>query len=292
METESLVDEDGLRLWPQSWHVPEKTLNSFDAEPLKSLGTCSAFSVPEASSPVTLNCYFLGGQAPPDPSKGAREIPSVPGCAPTTPDPEGGLPSSSPQPHHPEEAPMAILPVDMSPVHQCGLDRPAGPLGAETAPSPANPESGGQSRKRKKRGTEEIAGVSQTTTPSNLNSREFISNMKKPDKRARMWAFRGRVTGLPRLTWWLLLITSCHTEKNPLTAPDRPRPSPAVCAHPQDSPPGGTLACTMDSGNDACRPAHCHTGTNASDADADGGKAVQGGDGVCGNFCAFLSVLP
>lgn len=73
---------------------------------------------------------------------------------------------------------------------------------------------------------EEIAGVSQTTTPSNLNSREFISDMKKPDRRARMWAFRGRVTGLPRLTWWLLLITSCHMEKNPLTASDRPSPSP------------------------------------------------------------------
>ncbi|MXQ94517.1 hypothetical protein E5288_WYG021610 [Bos mutus] len=26
----------------------------------------------------------------------------------------------------------------------------------------------------------------------------------------------------------------------------------------------------MDSGDDACRPTHCHTGTNASDADADG----------------------
>lgn len=65
METESLVDEDVLCLWPQSWHVSEKTLNSFDAGPLKSLGTCRAFSVPETSSPVTLNCYFLRGQAPP-----------------------------------------------------------------------------------------------------------------------------------------------------------------------------------------------------------------------------------
>lgn len=49
--------------------MPKKTLNRFDAGPLKSLGICSAFSVPEASSPVTLNCYFLRGKAPPTPAK-------------------------------------------------------------------------------------------------------------------------------------------------------------------------------------------------------------------------------
>lgn len=124
----------------------------------------------------------------------------------------------------------------MSPVHQRGRDRPAGPPEAETVPSPANPKSRGQSRKGKIRGMEERAGVSQTTIPSNLHGHEFMSHMKKLDRRARMWAFGGRVTGLPRLTWWLLLITSCHTEKNPLTAPDRPHPSPPVCANPQDSP--------------------------------------------------------
>lgn len=78
--------------------------------------------------------------------------------------------------------------------------------------------------------------VSAKPQPPATYSHEFMSHMKKLDRRARMWAFRGRVTGLPRLTWWLLLITSCHTEKNPLTAPDRPHPSPPVCANPQDSP--------------------------------------------------------
>ena len=207
---------------------PEKTLNSFDAGPLKNLGNCTAFSVPEASSPATLDCYLLQGQAP--------SSAAVPGCAPTTPDPEGELPSSSLSLTARKRVPVAVLPGDMSPVHQRGHDRPAGPPGAQTALSPANPESGGQSRKRKKRGTEEMAGVSQTTTPINLNSREFMSDMKKQDRRACMLAFRGKVTGLPRLTWWLPLITSCHMEKNPLTAPDRPRPSPRVCANPQDSP--------------------------------------------------------
>ena len=66
--------------------------------------------------------------------------------------------------------------VWVSPVHQCGLDRPAGPLGAETAPSPANPESGGQSRKRKKRGTEEIAGISVNGTLGEGNSIEALLN--------------------------------------------------------------------------------------------------------------------
>ena len=183
--------------------------------------------MPEASSPATLACYLLRGQAP--------SSAAVPGCAPTTPDPEGELPSSSLSLTARKRVPVAVLPGDMSPAHQRGRARPAGPPGAQTALSPANPESGGQSRKRKKRGTEEMAGVSQTTTPSNLNSHEFMSDMKQ-DRRASILAFRGKVTGLPRLTWWLPLITSCHMEKNPLTAPGRPRPSPRVCANPQDSP--------------------------------------------------------
>lgn len=126
--------------------------------------------------------------------------PSVPGCAH-----HPGLQeaSVSPQPHHPEEAPVAILPVDMSPVHQRDGQASRASWKQRRCHHQPIPSQGVRAECWEDKGDGRSgAGVSQTTIPSNLHSHEFMSHMKKLD-REHAWAF-GESDVLLQADGWLL----------------------------------------------------------------------------------------